>query len=71
MGSLALAAFIEKHSFHAHIHGHIHESYGQAGRQFNVALATSKCSTLIDLDVLAVTAAGCSRKEARKRKDDG
>ena len=38
-GSTALRDFLERVPVRAHIHGHIHESFGREGKHFNVAAA--------------------------------
>ncbi len=52
VGSRSLAALIERKPVLAHIHGHIHESFGRDGRHFNVAAAGERRAVLIELPSL-------------------
>jgi len=49
-GSRSISEFVEKTGIRAHIHGHIHGSFGRDGRHFNVAVLPKKKAMLIDLD---------------------
>ncbi len=51
-GSRSLAALIERKPVLAHIHGHIHESFGRDGNHFNVAAAGQRRAVMIDLPSL-------------------
>jgi len=48
-GSTALADLLQRAAFRAHIHGHIHQSFGRSGRHFNVAAGYERRTMLIDL----------------------
>ena len=52
VGSRSLAALIERKPVLAHIHGHIHESFGRDGNHFNVAAAGGRRAVMIDLPSL-------------------
>lgn len=52
VGSRALAALLERRPVLAHIHGHIHESFGRDGNHFNVACAGRRRAFLIELPSL-------------------
>jgi Icc-related predicted phosphoesterase len=52
-GSKSILNFIEKEELHAHLHGHIHEAFGQHRIHFNVAAGRKKQAMLIDLNTLA------------------
>lgn len=52
VGSTALADFLHRHPVLAHIHGHIHHSFGVDGYHFNVASAAQCRAMLIDLPSL-------------------
>jgi len=51
-GSRSLAALLDRKHVLAHIHGHIHESFGRQGRHFNVASAGVRRAVLIELPAL-------------------
>lgn len=53
VGSRALAAFLDRRPVLAHIHGHIHESFGREGKHFNVASAGRCRAFLIELPSLS------------------
>ena len=48
-GSRSLAALLKRRPVVAHIHGHIHQSFGREGNHFNVAAAGSRRAVLIEL----------------------
>ena len=52
VGSRSLSALLERKPMLAHIHGHIHESFGREGNRFNVAAAGQQRAVLIDLPSL-------------------
>ena len=52
VGSTSLAALLNRRPVLAHIHGHIHESFGREGNCFNVASAGQKSAFLIVLPSL-------------------
>jgi len=52
VGSSSIAAMLERRTFLAHIHGHIHEAFGRCGCHFNVASAALRRAMLIDLPSL-------------------
>ncbi len=52
VGSRSLGALLARRPVLAHIHGHIHESFGRDGNHFNVAAAGRRCAVVIDLHVL-------------------
>lgn len=52
VGSVSLAALLERRPVLAHIHGHIHESFGREGNHFNVAAVGQLRAILIDLPSL-------------------
>jgi len=47
-GSKSIGSLIERRSPLLHIHGHIHQEFGNRGRHFNVAAAEYKRAVLID-----------------------
>lgn len=49
VGSHSLAALLARRPVLAHIHGHIHQSFGREGNRFNVAAAGRCRAVLIDL----------------------
>jgi Icc-related predicted phosphoesterase len=51
-GSPAILAFVQKAGVRAHVHGHIHGSFGAQGCHFNVAAAARNRAVLLDLDTL-------------------
>lgn len=51
-GSRSLAALIAHKPVLAHIHGHIHESFGREGNCFNVAAAGQRRAVMIELPSL-------------------
>jgi Icc-related predicted phosphoesterase len=53
VGSRSLAALLKRRPVLAHIHGHIHHSFGQDGNHFNVAAGGTRRAFLIDLPSLA------------------
>jgi len=53
VGSPSLAALLDRRPVLAHIHGHIHESFGREGNHFNVASGGQKRAFLIGLPSLA------------------
>jgi len=55
VGSRSLAAVLKRRPVLAHIHGHIHHSFGREGNHFNVAAAGSRRAFLIDLRSLTHT----------------
>lgn len=52
VGSRSLAALIHRRPVLAHIHGHIHDSFGRDGNHFNVAAAGRRRAVLIHLPSL-------------------
>jgi uncharacterized protein len=52
VGSHAIAALLERINVLCHIHGHIHNSFGQAGNHFNVACNGRRRAMIIDLPSL-------------------
>jgi len=48
-GSVSLLGLIERRNVRAHIHGHIHGSFGRHGRHFNVAAGRYRRAVIIDL----------------------
>ncbi len=50
VGSRAIAGLIERHPPLAHVHGHIHESFGRDGNHFNAAAAGRPRAFLIELE---------------------
>ncbi len=50
VGSQSLLRFIQRTNMKAHIHGHIHHSFGRSGRHFNVASGRAFRAIWIDLD---------------------
>jgi len=55
VGSRSLAALLKRRPAMAHIHGHIHESFGRQGKHFNVAAAGCRRAVLIELPSLEHT----------------
>jgi Icc-related predicted phosphoesterase len=55
VGSLAIAQFLQHKPVLAHIHGHIHERFGQDGNHFNVAAAGVCRAVSIELPSLVRT----------------
>ena len=55
VGSWALSSFLKRQRVLCHIHGHVHESFGQKKSSFNVASARKKRAFLIDLPSLEHT----------------
>lgn len=58
VGSRALAALLARRPVLAHIHGHIHESFGREGNHFNVASAGQRRAVAIQLPSLAYEVLG-------------
>ncbi len=52
VGSRSLAALLARKPVLAHIHGHIHESFGRQGKHFNVAAAGRQRAVIIELPTL-------------------
>ena len=52
VGSRSLAGLLERKSVLAHIHGHIHHSFGREGNHFNVAASRERRAMLIELPSL-------------------
>ncbi len=52
VGSRSLAALLDRRPVLAHIHGHIHESFGRDNNRFNVAAAGRRRGVLIELPSL-------------------
>ena len=52
VGSPSLAALLDRKAVLAHIHGHVHESFGCEANRFNVASAGRKRAFLIDVPSL-------------------
>jgi Icc-related predicted phosphoesterase len=52
-GSASLRDMIEKRPMRAHIHGHIHASFGRHELHFNVAAGRKRRAMLIDLETMA------------------
>ena len=52
IGSVSIRDFLEKHPFHAHIHGHSHAGFGRMGKHLNVAAAGRARSIIIDLKTM-------------------
>jgi Icc-related predicted phosphoesterase len=50
VGSSSLRTAIQRNPLRAHIHGHIHGSFGRQGKHFNVASAWQYRGMVIDLD---------------------
>lgn len=55
VGSTSLAALLKRKPVLAHIHGHIHPSFGRDGRHFNVAAAGRRRAMLIEIPSLHYT----------------
>ncbi len=51
-GSASISEAIRRRGVRAHIHGHIHESFGRAGQHFNVAAGHKRRAILIDLKAM-------------------
>jgi Icc-related predicted phosphoesterase len=51
-GSVSIRELIERTRPILHIHGHIHQQFGNRGRHFNVAAAGHKRAVVIDTDTL-------------------
>ncbi len=49
VGSRALGKLLQRRPVLAHIHGHIHESFGRSGNHFNVAAAAQRRAVLVEL----------------------
>ena len=49
-GSVSIRDAIRRRGVRAHIHGHVHESFGRDGRHFNVAAGRQRRAMLIDLN---------------------
>lgn len=49
VGSRSLASLLDRRPVLAHIHGHIHDSFGREGNHFNVAAAGQRRAVVIDL----------------------
>lgn len=54
-GSQSILNLIRDRDVYAHIHGHIHRSFGQSGRHFNVAAGGGCRAMLIELETLEAT----------------
>jgi Icc-related predicted phosphoesterase len=54
-GSQSILDLVRERGVRAHIHGHIHGSFGRSGRHFNVAAGGQCRAMLIDLDTLEAT----------------
>lgn len=52
VGSPSLAALLERRPVLAHIHGHIHHSFGHEGNRFNVAAGAQRRAMIIELPAL-------------------
>ncbi len=52
VGSHSIASLLQRKPVLAHIHGHIHNSFGRDGFHFNVAAAGNRRAMLIDLPSL-------------------
>jgi len=52
VGSQSLASLLKCRPVLAHIHGHIHESFGRQGKHFNVAAAGRRRAVLVELPSL-------------------
>jgi len=52
VGSPSLAALLQRRPVLAHIHGHIHASFGHEGNHFNVAAAAQRRAMIIELPAL-------------------
>jgi Icc-related predicted phosphoesterase len=52
VGSRSLAGLLQRRAVLAHVHGHIHESFGRQGKHFNVAAAGRRRAVLIELPSL-------------------
>lgn len=52
VGSRSLAALLDRRPVLAHIHGHIHDSFGHEGNHFNVAAAGQRRAMIIELPSL-------------------
>ena len=52
IGSSSLQAFLARHPYRAHIHGHSHTGFGRQGAHFNVAAAGHKRAMILDLETL-------------------
>jgi Icc-related predicted phosphoesterase len=50
VGSSSLRAAVQRNPLRAHIHGHIHGSFGRQSKHFNVASARQYRGMVIDLD---------------------
>jgi len=55
VGSRSLASLLKRRRVLAHIHGHIHESFGREGKHFNVAAAGRRRAVLVELPSLEHT----------------
>ena len=54
-GSQSILDLVRDRDVRAHIHGHIHRSFGRSGRHFNVAAGGQCRAMLIDLETLEAT----------------
>jgi Icc-related predicted phosphoesterase len=54
-GSQSILELVRDCNVRAHIHGHIHKSFGRSGRHFNVASGAQYRAMLIDLETLDAT----------------
>jgi Icc-related predicted phosphoesterase len=52
IGSLSLAALLERRAVRAHVHGHSHEDFGRSDNRFNVACGRRKRAMMLDLESL-------------------
>jgi Icc-related predicted phosphoesterase len=52
IGSASLRAFLERHGFLAHVHGHSHAGFGHCGKHFNVASAGQARAMIVDLETM-------------------
>jgi Icc-related predicted phosphoesterase len=50
IGSLSLAALLERRAVRAHVHGHSHEDFGRSDNRFNVACGRRKRAMVLDLE---------------------
>ena len=52
VGSVSIREMLRDTPFLAHVHGHIHESFGREGRHFNVAAGHNRRAVTLDLSTL-------------------
>ena len=65
IGSASLRAFLERHGFLAHAHGHSHAGFGRCGKHFNVASAGQARAMIVDLETMQHERLGGRKERAR------